>query len=84
MIETIILSSIGFIFGWIAGKANYKAKLLSFIKNINHTCNSPEEQFTQGMIRGVQSMKMYLIEVVSKNKIGKNYRAEYVSKKNIK
>ena len=82
MNEIIILSSLGFIFGWITSRVNYKRKLINFIYNIHFEANSPNQVFKDGMVVGIDTTKNYIIEVVVEGKIGKKHSKEFSGKDN--
>lgn len=83
MNELIILSSLGFIFGWLVGRANYKRQLIKCISEIQYAGTSNNEHFTAGMHRGVESIKLYMQDIIKKNKVGKEYRMDLSSKKDL-
>lgn len=83
MNELIILSSLGFIFGWLVGRANYKRQLLKCISDIQYAGTSNNEHFTAGMHRGIEAIKLYMQDIIRKNKVGKPYRMDLSSKKNL-
>lgn len=83
MNELIILSSLGFIFGWLVGRANYKRQLLKCISDIQYAGTSNNEHFTAGMNRGIEAMKFYMQGIIKGNKIGKPFRMNLSSKKNL-
>lgn len=72
----LILTSIGFIFGWIVGRFNYKKKLLKCIEEIRFEGTSINKYFTAGMYRGVSALKIYLKSIILDNKVGKSYLLE--------
>ena len=83
MNELIILSSLGFIFGWLVGRASYKRQLLKCISNICYEGTSNNEHFTAGMHRGIEAIKIYMQEMIEKNKVDKPYRMDLSSNKNL-
>ena len=83
MNELIILSSLGFIFGWLVGRANYKRQLIKCISEIQYAGTSNNEHFTAGMHRGIEAIKLYMQDIIKKNKIGKEYRMDLSSKKDL-
>ena len=83
MNELIILSSLGFIFGWLVGRANYKKQLIKCISEIQYAGTSNNEHFTAGMHRGIEAIKLYMQDIIKKNKIGKEYRMDLSSKKDL-
>lgn len=83
MNELIILSSLGFIFGWLVGRANYKRQLIKCISEIQYAGTSNNEHFTAGMRRGIEAIKFYMQDIIKKNKVGKPYRMDLSSKKDL-
>lgn len=83
MNELIILSSLGFIFGWLVGRANYKRQLIKCISEIQYAGTSNNEHFTAGMHRGIETIKLYMQDIIKKNKVGKEYRMDLSSKKDL-
>lgn len=77
MNEIIILSSLGFIFGWITSRVNYKRKIIRFISNITFETNSSNKDFKKGLDRGIETTKDYIIIVVTKGKLTKEYNKRY-------
>lgn len=77
MNEIIILSSLGFIFGWITSKVNYKRKIIRCINNITFESNSSNRDFKNGIDRGIESTKDYIIRVLINNKLDKDYSKRY-------
>ncbi len=83
MNELILLSSLGFIFGWLVGRANYKRQLIKCISDIRYEGTSNNEHFTAGMHRGIEAIKLYMQDIIKKNKVGKEYRMDLSSKKDL-
>lgn len=83
MNELILLSSLGFIFGWLVGRANYKRQLIKCISDIRYEGTSNNEHFTAGMNRGIEAIKLYMQDIISKNKVGKSHRMDLSSKKDL-
>lgn len=83
MNELILLSSLGFIFGWLVGRANYKRQLLKCISDIRYEGTSNNEHFTAGMHRGMEAIKIYMQDIIRKNKVGKSHRMDLSSKKDL-
>lgn len=83
MNELILLSSLGFIFGWLVGRANYKRQLIKCISEIQYAGTSNNEHFTAGMHRGMEAIKLYMQDIIKKNKVGKEYRMDLSSKKDL-
>lgn len=83
MTELIILPSLGFIFGWLVSRANYKRQLLKCISEIQYAGTSNNEHFTAGMNRGIEAIKLYMQDIISKNKVGKSHRMDLSSKKDL-
>lgn len=77
MNEIIILSSLGFIFGWITSRVNYKRKIIRCISNITFETNSSNKDFKRGLDRGIETTKDYIIIVVTKDKLDKEYGKRY-------
>ena len=77
MNEIIILSSLGFIFGWITSRVNYKRKIIRCISNIRFESNSSNKDYKNGIDRGIESTKDYIIRVLINNKLDKNYSKRY-------
>lgn len=83
MNELIILSSLGFIFDWLVGRANYKRQLIKCISEIQYAGTSNNEHFTAGMHRSIEAIKLYMQDIIKKNKVGKEYRMDLSSKKDL-
>ncbi|AIX12443.1 hypothetical protein CPT_Pollock84 [Escherichia phage Pollock] len=79
----LILTSIGFIFGWIVGRFNYKKKLLKCIEGIEFKGTSNNEYFTASMYKGIDALKIYLKSIILDNKVGKSYLLELHSNKDL-
>ena len=77
MNEIIILSSLGFIFGWITSRVNYKRKIIRCISNITFESNASNKDFKNGIYRGIESTKDYIIRVLINNKLDKDYSKRY-------
>lgn len=77
MNEIIILSSLGFIFGWITSRVNYKRKIIRCISNITFESNSFNKDYKNGIDRGIESTKDYIIRVLINNKLDKDYSKRY-------
>ena len=77
MNEIIILSSLGFIFGWITSRVDYKCKIIRCISNITFESNSSNKDYKNGIDKGIQSTKDYIIRVLINNKLDKDYSKRY-------
>lgn len=83
MNEIIILSSLGFIFGWLLGRINYKKKLLQCIEDIRFEGKSNNKHFTAGMERGIDALRIYLTSLIKENKVGKPHSIHLGSNKDL-
>ncbi len=84
MNEPIILSALGFIFGWITSRVDYKRKMLAYLSSINFELKASNKAFQDGMDLGAAVVKDYVIECVTNNKIGKKFSIKYSNKNNNK
>lgn len=74
MNEIIILSTIGFIFGWFTSRVSYKRRLLNFIRTSEFLVESNSELHKKGMLLGNELTKNSFISIIEANDIDKELR----------